>query len=41
MGLPTISFSLQKAAQRAAARISAGRVALILRDEKANGLHTV
>lgn len=41
MGLPTISFSLQKAAQRAAARISAGRVALILRDENANGLHTV
>ena len=41
MGLPTITFSLQKAAQRAAARISAGRVALILRDEKANGLHTV
>lgn len=41
MGLPTISFSLQKAAQRAAARISAGRVALILRDENAKGLHTV
>ncbi|MBR2934909.1 MAG: phage tail sheath subtilisin-like domain-containing protein [Oscillospiraceae bacterium] len=41
MGLPTITFSLQKAAQSAAARISAGRVALILRDEKVNGLHTV
>lgn len=41
MGLPTITFSLQKAAQRAAARISSGRVALILRDEKAKGLHTV
>ena len=41
MGLPTITFSLQKAAQRVAARISAGRVALILRDEKAKGLHTV
>ena len=41
MGLPTITFSLQKAAQRAAARISAGRVALILRDENAKGLHTV
>lgn len=41
MGLPTITFSLQKAAQRAAARISAGRVALILRDEQAKGLHTV
>lgn len=41
MGLPTITFSLQKAAQRAAARVSSGRVALILRDETAKGLHTV
>lgn len=41
MGLPTITFSLQKAAQSAAARISSGRVALILRDENAPGLHTV
>ncbi len=41
MGLPTITFTLQKAAQSAAARISSGRVALILRDENAKGLHTV
>lgn len=41
MGLPELSFSLRAAAQTAAARISSGRVALILRDTKANGVHTV
>lgn len=33
MGLPELSFSLQKAAQTVAARVSAGNVALILRDD--------
>lgn len=41
MGLPELSFSLQKAAQTVAARVSAGNVALILRDAKANGVYTV
>lgn len=41
MGLPTISFTLKKAAATVAARVSSGRVALILRDEKAQGVHTV
>lgn len=41
MGLPELSFSLQKAAQTVAARVSAGNVALILRDANANGVYTI
>lgn len=41
MGLPTLIFSLQKAAETVASRVSAGVVAMILRDEKAQGLHTI
>lgn len=41
MGLPELSFSLRKAAQTVAARVSAGNVALILRDAKANGVHAI
>lgn len=41
MGLPTISFSLQKAAAAAAVRVASGRVAMILRDENAKGTYTV
>ena len=41
MGLPELTFELKKAAETAAGRQSAGIVALILRDTKAQGLHTV
>lgn len=41
MGLPELTFSLQKAAETVVARVCAGTVALILRDAKANGVHTV
>ena len=41
MGLPTINFSLKAAAETVAARVSSGVVAMILRDAKANGVHTV
>lgn len=41
MGLPTINFSLKAAAETVAMRVSSGVVAMILRDEKANGVHTV
>lgn len=41
MGLPELSFSLQKAAQTVAARVAAGNVAMILRDAKANGVYTI
>lgn len=41
MGLPELSFSLKKAAETVATRISAGAVAMILRDTKANGIHTI
>lgn len=40
MGLPEL-FSLRKAAQTVAAQVSAGNVALILRDAKANGVHAI
>lgn len=41
MGLPELTFSLKKAADNVATRVSAGIVAMILRDAKANGLHTI
>ena len=41
MGLPELTFSLKKAADNVAARVSSGIVAMILRDAKANGLHTI
>lgn len=41
MGLPELTFSLQKAAQTVAARVSAGIVGLILRDANANGIYTI
>lgn len=41
MGLPELSFSLRKAAQTVAARVSAGNVGMILRDAKANGVYTI
>lgn len=41
MGLPELTFSLKKAADNVAIRVSAGIVAMILRDAKANGLHTI
>lgn len=41
MGLPELTFSLKKAADSVATRVSAGIVAMILRDAKANGLHTI
>ena len=41
MGLPELTFSLKKAAETAAARMSAGVVALILRDEQGQGVYTV
>lgn len=41
MGLPELTFSLKKAADSVATRVSAGIVAMILRDSKANGLHTI
>lgn len=40
MGLPELTFSLKKAADTVATRVSAGIVAMILRDAKANGLYT-
>lgn len=36
MGLPELTFSLKKAADNVAARVSSGIVAMILRDAKAN-----
>ena len=41
MGLPELTFALKKAADNVATRVSAGIVAMILRDAKANGLHTI
>lgn len=41
MGLPELTFSLKKAADNVATRVSSGIVAMILRDAKANGLHTI
>ncbi len=41
MGLPQLTFSLEKAASTVAARTSRGTVALIIRDSKANGVHAV
>lgn len=41
MGLPELTFALKKAADNVATRVSAGIVAMILRDTKANGLHTI
>lgn len=41
MGLPELTFSLKKAADNVATRVSAGIVAMILRDAKANGFHTI
>lgn len=41
MGLPELTFALKKAADSVATRVSAGNVAMILRDAKANGLHTI
>lgn len=41
MGLPELTFSLKKAADTVATRVSAGIVAMILRDAKANGLYTI
>lgn len=41
MGLPELTFSLEKAASSVASRISSGVVALILRDTAANGLYTI
>lgn len=41
MGLPELTFSLKKAADSVAIRVSAGIVAMILRDAKANGLYTI
>lgn len=41
MGLPELTFSLKKAADNVAIRVSAGIVAMILRDAKGNGLHTI
>lgn len=41
MGLPELTFALKKAADTVATRVSAGIVAMILRDTKANGLHTI
>lgn len=41
MGLPELTFSLKKAADTVATRISAGIVAMILRDAKANGVYTI
>ena len=38
MGLPELTFSLKKAADNVATRVSSGIVAMILRDAKANGL---
>ena len=40
MGLPELTFSLKKAADNVATRVSSGIVAMILRDAKANGLHS-
>ena len=39
MGLPELTFSLKKAADTVASRVSAGSVAMILRDAKANGVY--
>ena len=41
MGLPTINFRLEKAAQTVAARISQGNVALIVRDANATGVYAI
>ena len=41
MGLPELTFTLTRAAQTTAARVSSGIVAMILRDTKAHGLHTI
>lgn len=41
MGLPELTFSLKKAADNVATRVSAGIVAMILRDANSNGLHTI
>lgn len=41
MGLPELTFALKKAADTVAIRISSGIVAMILRDTKANGTHTI
>ena len=41
MGLPELTFSLKKAADTVATRVSAGIVAMILRDAKANGVHAI
>lgn len=40
-GLPTLEISFKAAAQRAAARSKRGAVAVIVRDTKAQGLHTL
>lgn len=41
MGLPELTFALQKAADTVSMRVSNGVVALILRDAKANGVYTI
>ena len=41
MGLPELTFSLKKAADTIATRVSAGIVAMILKDASANGVHTI
>ena len=41
MGLPELTFSLKKAADNVATRVSAGIVDMILRDANSNGLHTI
>lgn len=41
MGLPELTFSLKKAADTVATRVSAGIVAMILRDANANGVHAI
>ena len=41
MGMPELTFSMQKAANTVAERVSSGIVAMILRDTKANGVHTI
>lgn len=41
MGLPELTFSLKKAADTVVTRASAGIVAMILRDSKANGVYSI
>lgn len=41
MGLPELTFSLKKAADTVVSRVSAGSVAMILRDAKANGVYAI